>query len=195
MRFLLLIASILWAGWQGRNYPRMLAYFFAQYLYTVTLEVILLSVGMGSLYTWAYAVMAAFTLGAGAWLVWEGLESRPYRLRPIVVSFLLALTPGHMAYINLPHPARLGDWVTLLEGIGYVWIGTLMAFLASRVARWGLALVLGFLWLSLGLFDLGYFMLDEKWPTWVNWYIPSGLCFVAFTFIGWRLKKLYAVTC
>jgi hypothetical protein len=172
--------------------PRALRrYFAAQLVYTVMTTPVLWCFGNTSkVYAISYGVFTAFILLAVIEIAWQSLLSRQFRLRTAAISLLLAIAITRVAYLGLGHPATLGNWIVLVEAAILYWAGVVLGMAAVHVRNEEIALVLAFLWMAQSTFFFGFCLHDS--PLWdsLGYIVPTGLCVVAFTWIGWRLRAI-----
>jgi len=136
-------------------------------------------------YAIVYTLATLPILGCIALITWESIEDRPYRLRPLALSFLLALTLARIAFVGLGRAATGYDWVNLVLGGYLAWMGALIGFAAPYARRWDLSLILGLFWIFQAFSSFGWTMNRWRW----NWTLDPSGAIVAFLLIALRLRR------
>lgn len=179
MRFLALLASILWAGSAPLSRP-LKSYFYAQFAYTIATETALLLYSSHSAtYVVFYSFGTALILAA---MVWVTLCDNPSVLASIV-GIAIGASVGVLAYREAIFHYRT---LYVAEGSLLACCGAVLLADAHRIDWHKVRITLGVLWLFLGTFRLG-FLLHESSSVWIklNWVIPSWLVIVAFLLVGY----------
>jgi len=178
LRFFLLLGAIVWAGSANLTRP-LRVYFYAEFFGTLLTEAFLLLYGKHSPeFAWSYVCALVLILVASLWVTVDANPSVLAALTGIALGTLV----GVLAYREGLHPYRS---LYVAEGAIRACCGVILLINAPLRGWPKVTITLGFLWLALGTFRLG-FLLHESSPIWqkMNWVFPSWIVICAFLLVG-----------
>lgn len=192
MRFALLLASILFAGWRARHISGLFLYFAMQAVYTVLTELAFIWYGTASdAYAIVYATGTGLILVVIAGVVYEVVSTKQNSFHGMGLSIAVAVCTSHWLYGYLGHEANYKEMIQIAEATVLIWAGLILGGTCFYVERKAVSAVLALLWLALAAFRWGFVLhtSEAKWLS-ANWRVPGWLCVLAFTIVGLLVSPL-----